>query len=130
MRMVLSVAEMYGEALSEDRTAAYVEALIDVPIDELRLGVQRHIRLSKWFPKPAELRQAVDRELEARRPTTDIRASFHAPPICTRCEDSGWVFVADRTDVAQPTVKRCPCYQTNPNLVQRKAHGSSEEERR
>lgn len=129
MRMVLSLAEMYGEALSEDRTAAYVEALIDVPLEHLRLGMQRHVRLSKFFPRPAELREATDREIDAQRPVTDIRA-MQVDRVCVNCEDQGWVIVGERTDLAQPTARRCPCYQTNPKLVQRKASNYGAEDAR
>lgn len=115
IRMILTLAELFGETLSNERTAAYVEALRDVPIDDLRLGVQRHIRNSSWFPKPADLRAAVDRERDARETV--------APPpvdvICTRCDDAGWVIVAERTDRAQPTATRCACYATNPKLTHR-----------
>lgn len=108
------LAEMYGEDLSPERTTAYVEALRDVPIDDLRLGVQRHIRNSSWFPKPADLRAAVDRERDVREPTI-----VPAEIVCTRCDDSGWVIVKDRTDTTQPTAARCACYRTNPKLISR-----------
>jgi hypothetical protein len=130
MRMILSLAEMYGEGLSDDRTDGYVEALLDVPVELLRLGFQRHIRLSKWFPKPAELRSAVDRERAERAPSDILAFTTRGQaPICARCEDSGWLFVAERTDQAQPTVKRCACYTTNPTLVTPKGFGSSEDAR-
>jgi hypothetical protein len=130
MRMILSTAEIYSESLSDDRAMAYIEALIDVPIEDLGLGIQRHIRTSKWFPKPAELREAVDRERAANQPSTDIRAHLHQPPICARCDDSGWVFVAERTNQAQPTVKRCACYTRNPKLVAPKRFSPDEDKRR
>jgi hypothetical protein len=78
MRMILSTAEIYSESLSDDRAMAYIEALIDVPIEDLGLGIQRHIRTSKWFPKPAELREAVR---PTSRPRTSVRTCISRPSV-------------------------------------------------
>lgn len=114
MRMIVTLAELLGEEMPADRAAGYVEALTDIPLDDLRLGIQRLIRNTAYFPKPAEIRQAVDRERDAREP-----AIVPASTVCTRCDDSGWVIVRERTDTTQPTAARCACYRTNPKLVAR-----------
>lgn len=45
----------------------YVEALEDMPADLVHSAL-KHCRLTlKWFPKPAELREPVQRELERRQ---------------------------------------------------------------
>ena len=114
MRMIVTLAELLGEEMSADRAAGYAEALSDIPLDDLRLGVQRIVRNASYFPRPAEIRMAVERERDAREPTVV------APEIvCTRCDDSGWVIVKERTNTTQPTAARCACYRTNPKLVAR-----------
>lgn len=111
---VTMLAEYFNYELEPHVLRLYVDGLRDVPLDALRAGCRRIIATATFMPKVAEIRRAID----AAQPTTDIREAFaHAGIVCTRCEDSGWVFVAERTDIAQPTVRRCSCYTTNPRLV-------------
>ena len=48
------------------RFDAYHKALADMPADLLQLACDRLIQRAKWFPKPVEIRQAVERELAKR----------------------------------------------------------------
>lgn len=122
-RMVAGLAEMLRESLSDAAIDGYVEALIDVPFDELREGFARVAKYSRFFPRPAEIREAVDAANRERRVVEQDRdVPFFAPPICARCEDNGWVCVAERTDAAAPAFRRCSCYTSNPKLVHPKQH--------
>ncbi len=132
-KMVAGMAEVLGaKDVSPARIRGYVEALSDIPLDHLQAGVRHAIVTWRYpdMPKPADIRAAVDREAQARQ---QIEAT-DAPPlrelVCTNCEDSGWVVVAERTERAQPTARRCACYRTNPRLVQPKSYGGGEETRR
>lgn len=132
-KMIAGMAEVLGaKDVSAARIRGYVEALSDVPLDKLQVGIRHAIVSWRYpdMPKPADIRAAVDAEQQARQ-----RVEAHDTPpertlICTRCDDSGWVFTAERTDRAQPTVKRCACYQTNPRLVQPKSYSSDDREER
>jgi hypothetical protein len=66
--MLGQTVELYGVPNNWDRIATfYLEAVADVPPDLLALALRR-IRLeSKWFPKPAEIRAAIDAELSERK---------------------------------------------------------------
>ncbi len=127
---IAMLAEYFNVELEPHVLRVYVDGLRDVPPDAVRMGCRRCITTMRFMPKVAEIRAAIDAEYEDRR-----RVEAHDTPpsrelICTRCEDSGWVFVAERTDRAQPTVKRCPCYTTNPRLVAPKSYSIDEEKRR
>ena len=130
-RMVGGMAAVFGVTLTDARTRGYVEALRDVPLDLLQRGIKRAIVTWRYpdMPKPADIRTSVDREQEDAQRLLEAPPGFHEPTyICANCSDSGWAIVAERTDRAQPTAKRCPCFQTNPKLVQPK--GYSEDARR
>lgn len=122
---ITMLAEYFNYELEPHVLRLYVDGLRDVPIEALRAGCRRVIATATFMPKVAEIRRAVD----AAQPSTDIRDAFDGH-VCARCEDGGWVIVAERTDRAQPTARRCACYQTNPKLVQHKSYGQPEDGRR
>ena len=43
--------------LKQDRIDVYCNALEDLPDPELKSSAERLVRISKWFPKPAEIRE-------------------------------------------------------------------------
>jgi len=49
----------FGEEISFERGRLYFEALRDLPLEEVRQAVLAGIRRSKFFPRPAELREFV-----------------------------------------------------------------------
>jgi hypothetical protein len=131
-KMIAGMAEVLGVKATPERLRGYVAALADVPVELVAAGVRRAITGWRYpdMPKPADIRAAVDAEQRTRVVPEDEReVPYQAGYVCTRCDDSGWVFVAERTDRAQPTVKRCSCYQTNPRLVQPKTYSQSEDRR-
>ena len=52
---VLCVA--HDVELKQDRVDVYCNALEDLPDAELMASAERLVRISKWFPKPAEIRE-------------------------------------------------------------------------
>lgn len=110
---ITMLAEYFNYELEPHVLRLYVDGLRDVPIEAVRAGCRRVISTATFMPKVAEIRRAVDDA----QPSTDIRHAFARGHVCTRCEDSGWVIVAKRTNERQPTTARCPCYTTNPRLV-------------
>lgn len=68
----------------ETSSAIYVEALADLPPDLLATAVQQCIRTCRFFPKPAELRNAIADELAERldafnRRIAERRVALPAP---------------------------------------------------
>lgn len=61
---------VYGAPAGWEQSAKiYVRLLSHLPIDLLAEAVERHVRTSKWFPKPAELLEGTGEEIIARRET-------------------------------------------------------------
>lgn len=122
--MMGGMASLLGVKASPERLLGYVEATADIPPHLLAAGIRRVIITWRYpdMPKPADIRAAVDLEQREGARLLDAPPDAFKGVVCTNCEDSGWVFIAERTDRAQPTVRRCPCYQTNPRLVQPKRY--------
>lgn len=58
--MLYALGETFNEPVSEVRAEAYIDALSDLPTDALITACKRAIRESKFFPRPAELRELVE----------------------------------------------------------------------
>lgn len=114
------LVEYFAAELEPHVLRLYVDSLRDIPEDDLRAGCRRVIVSARFMPKVAEIRAAVDAELRDRR-------LLEAPPrdcppdrrFCVSCQDTGWAGIFDGTDPI-PTVRRCPCYQTNPELARQR----------
>jgi len=68
-KMMTVAATLYERDLDEMLIEVYFRALKEFSIDEVRNAFNRHIRASKWFPKPVELIQRIngdDESLEGR----------------------------------------------------------------
>lgn len=57
--LMLGVGETYGEPVSDARMEIYFRALADLTFDDLNVAVSAHVRTQKFFPRPAELREAI-----------------------------------------------------------------------
>jgi hypothetical protein len=57
--LIFAVGEIYSEALSDTRVEFYFAALSDLDLPEIRTALNAHVRAVKFFPKPAEIREAV-----------------------------------------------------------------------
>lgn len=60
----------------------YREALADVPADLVDLALQHCRRTLKWFPKPCELREPIERIWEERQRAYFARMERRTPPAC------------------------------------------------
>jgi hypothetical protein len=135
-RMLAAFSEVFGEPMTETRIEGYLAALADVPTEHLRLGMQQAMRACAFFPKPAELRRAVDTALIALEQSQrwnekvvedlDPRVSSS----CLECEDHGMVFSKDRRAIVGCVpisqvmgsgwyAKPCPCRDMNPVIKRR-----------
>lgn len=136
IRMLAALAEIFSEDLGDARMEAYLLALSDVPLDALRLGLQQAIRSATWFPKPAELRRAVDAAVASQRLLSqaqqqvvaddDWRVAHH----CVTCADSGLAYSRKGSTAIVPhsavygshaewVMRPCVCRATNP-VIQRR----------
>ncbi len=57
--LMFGLGETYGEAVSEARMEIYFAALVDLDLVAVRAAATVHVRAVKFFPRPAELREAV-----------------------------------------------------------------------
>lgn len=57
--LMLGLGETYGEPVSDARMEIYFAALADLDLAAIRHAATAHVRASKFFPRPAELREAV-----------------------------------------------------------------------
>lgn len=58
-KLIEATAEILDAPVSELRQLGYFAALADLDYDAIASAVQSHIRTSKFFPKPAEIRELV-----------------------------------------------------------------------
>lgn len=62
--MLFALGEAYGESISAARMEIYFRALDDLSLEEIRRAANVHARASKFFPKPVELREAIEGKAE------------------------------------------------------------------
>jgi hypothetical protein len=62
--LVLGLGETYGEPVSDARMEIYWRALEDLSFAAVQRAANVHARTSKFFPRPAELREAVEGPIE------------------------------------------------------------------
>lgn len=53
-------AELFGEALSAGRIVTYYDALADLTLADVRAALRSAERTLRWFPKPVEIREALN----------------------------------------------------------------------
>jgi hypothetical protein len=66
MVLMLGLGETYGEPVSDVRMEIYFHALVDLALNDVRTAANRHVRWQKFFPRPSELREAVQGSTEDR----------------------------------------------------------------
>lgn len=57
--ILAGAAEVYGRELSEVAIRLYLAALVDLPFKDVSAAFSDLVKGSKWFPKPAEIRELV-----------------------------------------------------------------------
>ena len=60
------LGEVFDTPISELRVEAYLEALIDLPIEAVLLAMKAHVKTATFFPKPGELRAMIEGKAEDR----------------------------------------------------------------
>lgn len=61
---MLGIGEIFGESVSEVRMELYFRALADLPLPDLSTALQTLVQTSKFFPRPAEIREALTGSIE------------------------------------------------------------------
>lgn len=69
------VAKLYSKTLEDDLVQIYWSALKDIPFELFKAILRSYIKRGKFFPKPAELRPAGDKETI--QVSHDARKSVH-----------------------------------------------------
>lgn len=64
--LLVGIGETYGEPVSDARMEIYWRALEDLPFESVQRAAGVHVRTSKFFPKPVELREAIEGTTEDR----------------------------------------------------------------
>lgn len=62
--MMLGLGEAYSEPVSDARLELYFAALADLPLDAIRRAATTHVRAARFFPRVAEIREAVHGSLD------------------------------------------------------------------
>lgn len=62
--LMLGMGETYAEPVSAARMEIYFRALVDLDLDAIRSAANVHVRTQKFFPRPAELREALAGSVE------------------------------------------------------------------
>lgn len=141
IRMLQAFAELFAEGMSEVRLEGYLAALEDVPTDALAQGLRQASRACQFFPKPSEIRAAVDTALATDRVLAKARAQvvddedWRVAHSCTVCADSGMAYSRKGTRAIVPhsqvtgshadwEMRLCVCRDRNPVIQQRCTRGT------
>src|SRR4051812_30643843 len=57
--LLFAMGEAYNESVSPERVELYCGAMDDLPSDRVMAAARAHLKNSKFFPKPADLRELV-----------------------------------------------------------------------
>jgi len=105
---------IHGREWDDAQSRFYFDALKDCDFSDVQATGEEIVRTSKWFPKPAEWRQAIGiRRFNARRERERQLAqrSLTGTVHCEKCRDTGM-----RPSDADPSrYTHCECRDVNPN---------------
>lgn len=65
-KIILTLAEVFAEPMSDPRMQAYFAALEDLTIEQVERAVNHLMRSAKFFPKPAEIRELIEGSIDDR----------------------------------------------------------------
>jgi len=65
-RLMLGLGETFNEPVSDERMEIYFAALADLDFPTVRAAASAHVRTSKFFPRPAEIRELAEGGTEDR----------------------------------------------------------------
>jgi hypothetical protein len=118
---LVSMGELYNEPVSDERAELFLRLVEQLPFDASMQALVYHGQSSKFFPRPADLRDRI--ESEAAR---ELQKAL--PPVrdwavdCQACDDVGWqektcdgsLMCGRLTPHAEHRfVVPCPCRPTN-----------------
>lgn len=83
-KYLLSFCELHRRQLTPALLSLFCEALADLTPNEVQLGFREVAKRVKFFPAPAEIREALEVALE-RMPRRSL-----AKDDCPHCEGYGW----------------------------------------
>src|SRR5215510_6469474 len=66
IQVLLAMGEMYETPVSTARGEMFLRAIEDLPFDAVKAAANSHARHSKFFPRPADLRELVEGNLDDR----------------------------------------------------------------
>ena len=77
---ITRLADAHEVALTPTRIEAYFEALAEFTVGDIAAAMRRSFRLLKWFPKPVELADIIENEVQPsqRRALNAARAAEEA----------------------------------------------------
>ena len=78
-------AQVYDRRINRLLIEAYVAALADLTVRQLEIGFSEAIKRYKFFPTPAEVRDAMQVVIE-KEPRRAISV-----PDCDICQGTGWI---------------------------------------
>lgn len=87
--LMVGLGETYGEPVSDARMEIYFAALADLDLAAVRLAATVHVRTSKFFPRPAEIRELVGG-------TVEDRAEIAWAGVVNLVRKHGWLGVDGR----------------------------------
>lgn len=77
VKRLVVLAEVMGEPLSEMRIGGYWAALSDLDLEDLCAAMDRALKTSRFFPRPAEIRATVE-DIASKR--WERRQALQGPP--------------------------------------------------
>ena len=58
-QIIVNLGKAYSKDIERELLGIYWKALNDLEVDDIRRAADCHIQASKYFPKPAELREYI-----------------------------------------------------------------------
>jgi hypothetical protein len=62
--ILIAMAEIYDQTLSEERLSLYFEALKDMTLEQFRESANRVAKTSRFFPKPVDFRESITTSID------------------------------------------------------------------
>lgn len=135
----------YDRTWDEAQSRFYFDALRDLPFPDLEVAALILVQELKYFPRPAEWREAAanQRSARVRARASEVQALSRRGVHCEVCGDTGWSSrgcregdsckgaihattgePVCRRDGDHTYVERCACRSTNPLYQARQAAGA------
>lgn len=94
---------VYGKKLEDDIVASYWQALKDRPLRSVEEQADKHLKQSKFFPKPVELRPKIEMGLDGRLDRADKRTIERLEDL-RRSDPEAWIATMNDHDPNSPAL--------------------------